>query len=147
MFAIHLVYPSSVNFILINIHEIRFAVLLDGFLEKSPWGLPFQDGCEEKVDGLALLVEGAIIVFSSAFHFQIRFIHSPACPDAFLFLSKGCVQLQGVMNDPTIDGTVIAREAPFGHHLFHIPITEGIGQIPANALESHILLKVPSYEG
>jgi len=37
MFAIHLLYPRSVNFILINIHEIRFGVLLDDCLEKSPW--------------------------------------------------------------------------------------------------------------
>jgi hypothetical protein len=51
------------------------------------------------------------------------------------------------MKDPAINGAVINREATFLHQFFDVPVTEGVGEIPTNALQDHVLLKMPTFEG
>ena len=40
-------------------------------------------------------------------------------------------------------GRVFATEPQF----FDVPVTEGICEIPTNALQDHVLLKMPAFEG
>ncbi len=51
------------------------------------------------------------------------------------------------MKHPTIDRTVIHGEATFVHQFFDVPVTEGIREIPTNALEDHVALKMAAFEG
>ena len=51
------------------------------------------------------------------------------------------------MKDPAIDGTVIIGKATFLHQFFDVPVTEGVCEIPANALQDHVFLKMPAFEG
>jgi len=51
------------------------------------------------------------------------------------------------MNDPAIDGAVVNGESTFLHQFFNIPVTKGVCQIPTNALQEHVLLKMSSLEG
>jgi hypothetical protein len=51
------------------------------------------------------------------------------------------------MKDPAIDSAVIHGETSFLHQFFDVPVTEGVCEIPTNALQDHVLLKMPAFEG
>jgi hypothetical protein len=51
------------------------------------------------------------------------------------------------MKDSAIDGAVINGEATFLHQFFDVPITEGVREIPTNALQDHVFLKMSALEG
>jgi len=51
------------------------------------------------------------------------------------------------MKAPAIDGTVIHGETPFLHQFFDVPVTEGVGKIPTNALQDQVLLEMSAFEG
>jgi len=57
------------------------------------------------------------------------------------------VQLWRIMKDPAIDRAVIYRESTFLHQFFDVPITKSIREIPTNALEDHVVLKMSAFEG
>ena len=38
-------------------------------------------------------------------------------------------------------------ESTFFHQFFNIPVTEGVRQIPTHALQDHVFLKMPAFEG
>jgi hypothetical protein len=42
------------------------------------------------------------------------------------------------MKDSAIDGAVINGEATFLHQFFDVPVTEGVREIPTNALQDHV---------
>lgn len=46
------------------------------------------------------------------------------------------------MNDPAMDRRVINIDAALGHHLFEIPQTEAVSQIPAHAQQDHRAVKM-----
>ena len=137
MFQARVTAPS-----LIAIHQIRFAIFIDGVLQKTAGSLGISYPRQEVVNGLPLFIDCPLIIFPLPFHFDICFIHSPPYSNSLLLSSEGGVQLRGVMKHPAIDGTGIDGESSFCHDCFNIPITERAGHIPTNALENHVVLKM-----
>ncbi len=78
---------------------------------------------------------------------NVGFVHSPPIADAILLSPEDSFQLRRVMKDPAIDSAMINGKSTFLHHFFNISITEGVCQIPTNALEDHVVLKMPAFEG
>lgn len=46
-----------------------------------------------------------------------------------------------------MNSAVINREATFLHQFFDVPVIEGVGQIPTNALQDHVVLKMSAVDG
>ena len=82
LLAVHQFEARDIRAALLNIDQIRLAVSRDGFLQKALRGLPIVCNREGKVEGLALLIYSAIIVFSP-----------PAWPDSFLLVPKCGIEL------------------------------------------------------
>ena len=51
------------------------------------------------------------------------------------------------MNHPTMNRAVIHVDASLLHHLFYIAVAQGIGQIPADALQNQLLFEMPATKG
>ena len=51
------------------------------------------------------------------------------------------------MNYPTMNRAVIHVDASLLHHLFYIAVTQGIGQVPADALQNQFSFKMPAAKG
>src|SRR6266496_3018711 len=56
------------------------------------------------------------------------------------------LQLGSVALDPAEDRRVIDMQSPFPHHLFQITIAERIPQIPADAQQNDLRLKMTPFE-
>ena len=55
-------------------------------------------------------------------------------------------QFGRVPDDPAMDRGVVDGDAALGHHLFQIPETEIVGQIPPHAEQDHRSIKMPALE-
>src|SRR5215475_12426784 len=101
---------------------------------------------EEKVNGLPGLVHRARQIPPLAFHPDRGFIHPPAVPDRTLAAMKRLCQLRTVLHDPALDGRVVDWHPALLHPFFHMPITQGVGHIPAHPHANDILREMGSLE-
>ena len=63
------------------------------------------------------------------------------------FDALGRFRLRRVMNDPAIDYAMINGKSTFLPQSFDVPVTDGVREIPTNALKDHVFLKMSALEG
>lgn len=88
---------------------------------------------EPAFDCIAVAVNRTVQIHPPYAHFDIRLIDMPLSADGSLTSVKLLQQKQGVVDYPAMNRGMINLNASFGHHLFQIPETQAIGQIPPDA--------------
>ena len=115
------------------------AVTADGLGQKALGSLLVSSLGQEKVNGLAVLIDGTVEIFLRAFDPDVRLVHAPADPHWALATVKRPVQLRAVVHDPPVGGGVIHSDTSFEHEFFDVACAQGIRHIPADARENDIL--------
>ena len=64
---------------LINRYFGWSAIVFDRFFEKSLSGSSISLGPQQKINGIALAINGTIQIDPFAFQFDVRLVHPPAC--------------------------------------------------------------------
>ena len=78
---------------------------------------------EEKLDRIADAVDSAVEIHPFAADLDVCLVHMPLASNAPLTTVKALQQLEGEVDDPSMDGGVIDTHTAFGHHLFQVPQT------------------------
>src|SRR5439155_12825418 len=101
---------------------------------------------EEKVNRLAMFVDGTIQILPLAFHPNIRFVHAPADVHGPFASMQRFFQQGAIFDDPSINGGVIQLHPAFFHEFFDVACAQGIRQIPPDAHENDLLRKMRPLE-
>jgi hypothetical protein len=132
---------------LIDRDLVRKTMLPNRFPEKAQSSLLIATGGEQKVDGLAFFVDGAVEIRPLAFDLDVRLVHPPTRADrALLNFAESSLQLRREFLNPTIDTRVVDVHAALRHHLLQIPIAQRVSQIPADTGQDDVLFKSVSFE-
>src|SRR6266545_448677 len=102
--------------------------------------------CEEKVNGLAVLIHRAVEIAPLTFDTDGGFVHAPADPDQPLAPVKRLFQLWVVLHDPAVDGGMVDRHPTFLHEVFHMARAQRVSDIPADACQNNLLGEVGTFE-
>src|SRR5262249_5583504 len=84
--------------------------------------------------------------FTAHFDLDIRLVHAPTHPHRALAPVKRRFQLGTVFHDPALDGRVVDWHPALLQEFFHMPIAQGIRQIPAHAHQNDLLRKMGPLE-
>jgi hypothetical protein len=85
---------------------------------------------EPELDRVAIPVDGAVKIHSSAAHFDIRLVDMPLAGNGSLVSIETFQQFGRVPDDPSMNGRIIDRDVSLSHHLFKISQAQFVGQIP-----------------
>jgi site-specific DNA recombinase len=130
----------------INGDFLRHAVAADRLLQKPQGRLLIAVLGQQKVDGLTLLIDRPIEIAPLTFDLNIRLIHPPTDPHRALAPVKGFFQQGTVFHDPTLEGRVVDRHPALFHEFFHMPIAQGIRDIPPDPHQNDVLGKMGPLE-
>jgi len=98
---------------------VRETVLAHSLLEKAPRGLLVTMGGEQKVNGLAVPIDGTVKILPLAFDLDVRFVHPPTVAyRALLPFPESRFQLRSELLDPAVDVRMIDLDATLRHHFF-----------------------------
>jgi hypothetical protein len=75
-----------------------------------------------------------------------RFIDAVGIIRRFQSWPTPLLQLGGVPLDPPEDSSMVHRQPTLLHELFHIPIAQGIAEVPTDAEQNHVTFKMPPFE-
>jgi hypothetical protein len=98
--------------------------------------------CEQKVDGLAILIHSihsAIQLGPLAFDPDIRLVQAPAEPYRPLAAMKGRFQVRAILHNPPVDRRMIDWDSTFLHEVFNMARTQRMGHLPPDTRENDIL--------
>src|SRR5712692_5306038 len=84
--------------------------------------------------------------FTAHFDLDIRLVHPPSDPDGTLPAEEGRFQLGTILHNPGLDGRMVDRHPAFLHQLFHMPIAQGIGDVPPHTSEDNVLQEMARLE-
>src|SRR5208283_2569550 len=101
--------------------------------------------CEEVHRG-AGFVHGPIEIFPGASDLHIGLIQPPAGADRPLAGTELTVQLGRVFDDPAIERRMVNLDASLFHHLLELPVADRVGDIPPDAPQDHVTLKMAALE-
>src|SRR5450631_3654354 len=88
---------------------------------------------QQEVDGLAVLVDGAIKVVPFGFDRDVRLVHSPRCADGLGESAPPLLELRDVPGHPSQDRRMCDLDATLCHHLDQVSVREPIGDVPPHA--------------
>ena len=93
-------------------------MLLEGLTQKPLGRSEVSSSAEPELDrGVAMAVDGAVKTHPSAPDFDVSLIHVPFPVDASFAKIEALEQFGRVANNPPVDGRMVDRDAPLGHHL------------------------------
>lgn len=72
---------------------------------------------QQEIDGLALLVDGAVKVFSDTLDLDVRLAHAPAGTDRTLVFAGYFLDQRQEADGPSVDRRMVDRDAPLFHPL------------------------------
>jgi hypothetical protein len=75
---------------------------------------------EQKVEGLAVLIDRAVPILPLALSLYLRLIHPPTHPHRALAALKRFLQQRTLVDDPTVDGGVIQLHPAFFHEFLDV---------------------------
>ncbi len=101
---------------------------------------------EPELDRVAMAVDGAVQVHPATANFDIRLINMPRPADGSLAWVKLLQQKRSVVDGPALNGGVIHRHAPLGHHLFQVPQAQAVSEVPPDAQQDHRAIDVTAFE-
>src|SRR5207237_36480 len=114
----------------------------DGFFQKPERGLFIAVLREQKVNGLALLIDRTIEIPPLPLDFNIGFVHAPTLPHRTFAAMEGFLQLGAILDDPQVNGGVIHRHPPH-HQLAHERFLERWDYRPAAKGDSWVIVYHP----
>src|ERR1700692_637585 len=82
---------------------------------------------EQEIDGLALLVDGAIKIVPLGFDRDVGFVYSPRGADRFGEPVPAFLELRHVPSYPSKNRGMGNLDSTVGHHLRQVPIRQPIG--------------------
>src|ERR1022692_4793054 len=88
---------------------------------------------QQEVDGLAVLVDGAIKVVPFRFDRDVRLVHSPRCADGLEESVPPLLELRDVPGHPSQDRRMGDLDATLCHHLDQVSVRQPIGDVPPHA--------------
>ena len=103
-------------------------------------------GCQQEVDGVAVLVDGTIQRPPLAADLHIGLIDPDRAAMGPPKSAQPLLDQRRVSDNPTIACGIIDREAAFVEHLFQIAIAERISQMPRDCLHDQPGLELPAFE-
>src|SRR6266436_5102805 len=104
------------------------------------------DFAQEKVDGVALFVDGAIEVHPLTTNLDISLIYAPGVADRPRITAPALLKFRDIPLHPPQNGRMGQGDAALGHHLDEIAGAELKRQIPHDAQDDDFLIKVPPFE-
>jgi hypothetical protein len=103
-------------------------------------------GAEQEIDGLSLLVNGAIEISPAGLDFDAGLVDAPGHTSAACKAVPALLELRNVMLNPTHDRRVRERKATLGHHLREVSKAELEPQIPAHAEDNDLAVEMAALE-
>jgi hypothetical protein len=103
-------------------------------------------GGQQKVNGVALFIHGAIEVDPFPFNFHIGFVHAPAPAHRALPLAERLLTLRRVLDDPAVERGVIDGATPLAPPLLELPVGNRLRPIPPYAPEDNLPLVLTAFE-
>ncbi|RKT20821.1 hypothetical protein B0G69_4167 [Paraburkholderia sp. RAU2J] len=125
---------------------LRFAVLIEGFLEIATRGSLVTMGSQQEIDGLSGLIHRTIQVLPLAAHLDVRFVHPPAPADRPLMLAKRFFEQRHEFDHPAVYRRMVHLETAFRHHLFQIAQAQRVRHVPPHAQQNHLQWVVQSLQ-
>src|SRR4051812_22869525 len=107
-------------------------------------GVPL--GREQKVDGLAPAVHGAIEVSPASLPFDVCLITPPRAIARAQMWPDPLLQLWRIGLDPAKQGRVVDRDATVLQHQFEIAVADREHQVPAHGPQDHLGRELPALE-
>src|SRR6266436_5525159 len=104
------------------------------------------DFAQEKVDGVALFVDGAIEVHPLTTNLDISLIYAPGVADRPRITAPALLKFRDIPLHPSQNGRMGQGDAALGHHLDEIAGAELKRQIPPDAQHNDFLVKVAPFE-
>jgi hypothetical protein len=127
MFLIIVADSRGIGLAAINGNLLRDPMTADRFGQKPLGRVLVPMFGQEEIDGLTMLIDGAIEVGPRAFHPDVRLVHAPADPHRALAAMKCLFQRGTVFHDPALEGRVVDRDPTLCHQLFDMTVAQGIG--------------------
>src|SRR5262249_16428087 len=101
---------------------------------------------EQKVNGLALLIDRTIEIAPLALHLDVCLVHPPAHPHGTLAPMKRLLELGAIFDDPSVNGGVIHLHPPFLHEFFDMARAQRVRHIPADPHQNNLWGEMGTFE-
>src|ERR1700738_5480663 len=101
---------------------------------------------QEKIDGVALFIHGAVEVNPLAFDLEVSLIHAPRVTHRSGVRLPTLFKIRHVAPHPPQDRLMSQQDAALGHHLDQVTGTKLESQVPSHTQNDDLLVKVPSLE-
>jgi hypothetical protein len=110
----------------------------DGLLEKPSGGLLVAMFGKQKVDGLAVFVDGAIELAPLALDLDVCLVHPPTDPHRALAPVKHCLQQRAILDGPPVESAVIDVNPTFFQEFLNVACAQRVRPIPAHPHENDL---------
>src|SRR6202140_1161420 len=122
------------------------SLTLHGFAQKSLGGVDVTVPTQVEIDRLPSLVDRPIQVHPFAAHLHVRLIPAPGAADRAGVAFPPLLELRTVMLHPPQNRGVCYVDAALTHHRHQVAIAQLEAEIPANAQNHDLLVKMPTFE-
>jgi len=146
MLCVVALHGGFIRLTAVNGDRLEEPVTADRFLEQPEGRLCVSMLRQQKVNGLAVLVHGAIEIAPLAFDFDGRLVHAPADPRRALAAVQGFFQERVVFDHPPVDGGVIHVDPTFQHEFFDVARAQGVGDLPADTQQNNVWREMSPFE-
>src|SRR6266536_2452393 len=147
-FRFQLLESFRISYVFINRDDARSANMRRSqrFREEGFSSFRIAPRAQEKFQGVSLRIHSSIEVHPDLFHFHIRFIDAPRVVRRVEMRAAALLQFGCVVLHPAIDGGVIDVQSSLEHHLLQIPVAQWIPEVPTDAQQNNLGLKVTPFE-
>ena len=109
-------------------------------------GCDIPPSAQEKIDGAARFIHGAIEVDPLAFDLEVSLIHAPRVAHRPGVRLPTLFKIRHVALHPPQDRRMSQQDAALGHHLDQVTGTELESEVPSHTQNDDLLVKVPPLE-
>jgi hypothetical protein len=108
-------------------------LILQHLADKPLRGIKIALGCEEKIDRIAMFVDGPVKIAPLATDLDIGFVDPDRATMRLAEETQSLLDQGRIRQTPSIDGAVIDFKSAFQDRLLDIPVTQRIAQIPTDS--------------
>src|SRR5262252_8550723 len=122
----------------VNSERLRDPVPADRLLQKPQCGLCIPMLGEQKVNGLAVLIDRSIQIAPLPLDLDVGLVQPPADPYRAFTPVKRLFQQRAIFDGPPVDGGVIDVHPPFCHEFLDMAGAQRVRDIPAHPHENDL---------
>jgi hypothetical protein len=138
--------PGEIGTAFVDGHCFGHAILGDRFLKVTPRCSLVPMGPKQKVNGVAVLVDGPVEISPFALDADVGLVHPPALTNHLLAQAERFLQYRQQLDGPAVHGRMIDRNAALGHHLFKMAQAQRIRHVPPHAEQDDVERVVQALE-